>query len=170
MDYLKDIKAKITEVIPQEAMVTSVELEGPEIAIYTKNPRAFFENENYVAKIAFELKKRINIRTDKTLLIPEEKAKKIIEEEFQNAFKNVDCIISPTVPRLPHKIGEKISVEDMYGYDALTIPSNLAGNCAISVPAGEIQGIPVGMQIMCDKFQEEKLLSLNIIFLQKGLL
>ena len=80
MDYLKDIKAKITETIPQEAMVTSVELEGPEIAIYTKNPRAFFENENYVAKIAFELKKRINIRTDKSLLIPEERAEKIIRD------------------------------------------------------------------------------------------
>src|SRR3990167_10697063 len=80
MDYLKDIKEKISETIPQEAMVTNVELEGPEIAIYTKNPRAFFENENYVAKIAFNLKKRINIRTDKSLLIPEEKAKKKIEE------------------------------------------------------------------------------------------
>ena len=80
MDYLKEIKGKIAEVIPQEALITSVELEGPEIAIYTKNPRAFFENENYVAKIAFELKKRINIRTDKSLLIPEERAEKIIRE------------------------------------------------------------------------------------------
>jgi len=79
MDYLKEIKARISETIPEEAKVTNVELEGPEIAIYTKNPSAFFENENYVAKIAFDLKKRINIRTDKTLLIPEEKAKKIIE-------------------------------------------------------------------------------------------
>jgi len=85
------------------------------------------------------------------------KAKKLIEEEFAKTFKNFDCVISPTVPRLPHKIGEKISVEDMYSYDALTIPANLAGNCAISIPCREIQGIPVGMQIMCDKFQENKL-------------
>lgn len=92
------------------------------------------------------------------------KAKKIIEEEFRNAFKGVDCIISPTVPRLPHKIGRKISVEDMYGYDALTIPSNLAGNCAISIPAGEIQGIPVGMQITCDSFQEMKMLQIANAF------
>ena len=88
------------------------------------------------------------------------KAKKLIEEEFAKKFKEVDCIISPTVPRLPHKIGEKISVEDMYGYDALTIPANLAGNCAISIPVGEINKIPVGMQIMCDKFQEQKLLQI----------
>src|SRR3989344_2322763 len=92
------------------------------------------------------------------------KAKKLIEEEFAKKFKEVDCIISPTVPRLPHKIGEKISVEDMYGYDALTIPANLAGNCAISIPVGEIQGIPVGMQIMCDKFQEQKMLQIANAF------
>ncbi|MFH1365728.1 MAG: amidase family protein [archaeon] len=92
------------------------------------------------------------------------KAKKLIEKEFSKAFKEVDCIISPVVPRLPHKIGEKISVEEMYGYDALTIPSNLAGNCAISVPAGSIDGIPVGMQIMCDKFQDEKMLQIARAF------
>ena len=88
----------------------------------------------------------------------------MIEEEFAKKFNEVDCIISPTVPRLPHKIGEKISVEDMYGYDALTIPVNLAGNCAISIPAGEINKIPVGMQIMCDKFQEQKMLQIANAF------
>jgi len=85
------------------------------------------------------------------------KVKKLIEEEFSKIFKSVDCIISPTVPKLPHKIGEKISVEEMYNYDALTSPANLAGNCAISIPAGEILGIPIGMQIICDKFQEQKM-------------
>lgn len=85
------------------------------------------------------------------------KAKKLIEQEFEKAFKEVDVIVLPTVPTLPHKIGSKISVEDMYSYDALTIPSNLAGNCAISVPIGKINSIPVGMQIMADKFQEKKI-------------
>jgi len=86
------------------------------------------------------------------------KAKKLITDEFSKAFKKVDCIVSPTVPRLPHKIGEKISVKEMYGYDALTCPMNLAGNCAISIPAGKINGIPVGMQITCDRFQDELML------------
>jgi len=85
------------------------------------------------------------------------KAKKIIEDEFAKAFKQVDCIMLPTVPRLPHKIKEKISIEDMYGYDALTIPANLAGNCALSMPIGKIDNVPVGMQVMCDKFQDEKM-------------
>jgi len=89
------------------------------------------------------------------------KAKKLIEEEFAKKFKEVDCIVSPTVPRLPHKIGEKISVEEMYSYDALTCPANLAGNCAISIPAGKINNIPVGLQIMCDKFEDEKMLRIG---------
>lgn len=88
------------------------------------------------------------------------KAKTLIEGEFAKVFEKVDCIISPTVPRLPHKIGEKISVEEMYNYDALTIPSNLAGNCAISIPLDRIENIPVGMQIICDKFQEQKMLQI----------
>jgi len=89
------------------------------------------------------------------------KAKKLIEEEFAKKFKEVDCIVSPTVPRLPHKIGEKISVEEMYSYDALTCPANLAGNCAISIPAGKINNIPIGLQIMCDKFEDEKMLRIG---------
>ena len=88
------------------------------------------------------------------------KVKKFIEREFSKAFKESDCILSPTVPRLPHKIGEKISVEQMYNYDALTIPANLIGNCAVSIPAGKVGGVPVGMQIMCDKFEDEKMLQI----------
>tara|TARA_Y100000034_G_scaffold79823_1_gene95805 strand:+ start:16370 stop:17683 length:1314 start_codon:yes stop_codon:yes gene_type:complete len=88
------------------------------------------------------------------------KVKKLIGDEFIRTFKKVDCIITPTVPRLPHKIGEKISVKDMYSYDALTIPSNLAGNCAISIPSGELNKIPVGMQIICNKFQEQGMLQI----------
>ncbi len=80
MDYLKRIKETISNTIPPEAMISNVELEGPEIAIYTKNPKAFFENENYVAKIASELKKRVNIRTDKSLLTEIDQAKAMIEK------------------------------------------------------------------------------------------
>ncbi|HIH52027.1 Asp-tRNA(Asn)/Glu-tRNA(Gln) amidotransferase subunit GatA [Candidatus Pacearchaeota archaeon] len=86
------------------------------------------------------------------------RVKKLIEKEYSEAFKEVDVILSPTVPRLPHKIGEKISVEEMYSYDALTIPSNLAGNCSMSLPIGKVEGIPVGIQIMADKFNEQKML------------
>jgi hypothetical protein len=80
MDVLKDIKEIVKTTLPEETKITNVEMEGPEVAIYTKNPKAFFENENYVAKVAFGLKKRVNIRTDKSLLIGEEEAKEKIKQ------------------------------------------------------------------------------------------
>jgi aspartyl-tRNA(Asn)/glutamyl-tRNA(Gln) amidotransferase subunit A len=89
------------------------------------------------------------------------KVRKLIQEEVSKVFtgkNNVDVLIMPTVPKLPHRIGEKISVEEMYAYDALTIPANLAGNCAMSVPCGKINNIPIGLQVMADKFEEEKML------------
>ncbi|PIN99319.1 MAG: beta-CASP ribonuclease aCPSF1 [Candidatus Diapherotrites archaeon CG10_big_fil_rev_8_21_14_0_10_31_34] len=80
MDILKEVKEIIQSNLPKETQVTNIEMEGPEVAIYTRNPKAFFENENFVAKIAFELKKRVNIRTDKSLLSDEQHAKKVIQE------------------------------------------------------------------------------------------
>jgi aspartyl-tRNA(Asn)/glutamyl-tRNA(Gln) amidotransferase subunit A len=88
------------------------------------------------------------------------KARKLIEEEFKKTFKKFDCIICPTVPRLPHKIGEKVSIEEMFQYDALTCPINLSGDCAITIPVGNIDNIPFGMQIICEKFQDQKLLQI----------
>jgi len=87
-------------------------------------------------------------------------AKKMIRQELEKAFKKVDCIILPTVPKLPHKIGEKISVEEMYNYDALTIPANLTEIPAMSVPVGKIDGVPVGLQIMVPRFEEGRMFSI----------
>jgi len=88
------------------------------------------------------------------------KVKELIKQEFKKSFKKVDCIIIPTVPRLPHKIKERISVEEMYSYDSLTVPANLAEICSISIPAGKINNVPVGMQIMCPPLAESKMLSI----------
>ena len=66
----------------------------------------------------------------------------------EHSFEKVDFIIMPTVPKLPHEIGEKLSVEENYSYDSLTTLANLAEIPAISVPAGEIDGVPVGLQIL----------------------
>ncbi len=84
-------------------------------------------------------------------------AKKLIEKEFEKAFEKFDCLLMPTVPRLPHKIGEKLTIEEMYNYDTLTTPANLAGVPAISIPVGKIDNIPVGMQIICKKLNEGRM-------------
>ncbi|MEK6933531.1 MAG: Asp-tRNA(Asn)/Glu-tRNA(Gln) amidotransferase subunit GatA [Nanoarchaeota archaeon] len=92
--------------------------------------------------------------------------KELIKEEFSRAFREVDCIILPTVPSLPWKIGAGLEMkpEEVYAADALTIPANLAGICAVSIPAGRVKDgkeeIPVGMQIMCNAFEEGKMLSI----------
>ena len=86
------------------------------------------------------------------------KVKKLIARDMENAFRKVDVIISPTTPTLPFKIGER--TEDpvqMYLSDLLTTPANLAGSPALTVPAGVIRGLPVGLQIMGPAFQEERL-------------
>jgi len=86
--------------------------------------------------------------------------KNLIKKEFENVFKKFDCVISPTVPKLPHKLGSEISTEEMYSYDALTVPANLAGICAMSIPVGKVDGIPVGLQVMCNSLEESKMFSI----------
>ncbi len=85
-------------------------------------------------------------------------AKELIKQEFEKAFKKVDIILSPVTPKLPYKIGSKISVQDIYAYDAFTVLANLAEICAAVIPAGKLGSAPVGLQIMAPAFKEELLL------------
>lgn len=71
----------------------------------------------------------------------------LIKQELMAALQQADVIVGPTVPKLPHKLGEKISVSAMYAYDYLTVPANLAGICGGVIKAGEVHGIPVGLQV-----------------------
>ena len=85
-------------------------------------------------------------------------AKKIIEKEFEKAFKKYDIIVLPTVPMLPHKVGKRLSLEDEYNYDTCTVLANLAEIPGISVPCGDVEGIPVGLQILAWKGEDNNLL------------
>jgi len=86
------------------------------------------------------------------------KARNYIKQQFENLFQEIDAIILPTVPRTPHKIGEAISIEDMYAYDIFTTPASIAGLPAISVPVGKDKDI--GLQIITPHFQEELIFKL----------
>ena len=83
------------------------------------------------------------------------KACNYIKQQFQKIFNSCDVLILPTVPKLPHKIGEKISIEEMYSYDVLTVPASIAGLPGISVPAGEIDGKAVGLQVVAPWWGED---------------
>jgi aspartyl-tRNA(Asn)/glutamyl-tRNA(Gln) amidotransferase subunit A len=79
-----------------------------------------------------------------------------VRQDFEEAFADVDVIASPTMPVVPFELGE--SLDDplrMYLADANTTPVNLANLPAISVPAGEADGLPVGLQLVGPKFGEE---------------
>ena len=88
--------------------------------------------------------------------------KELIKQEFEKVFEKVDCIICPTVPTLPWKIGAggKMKVEEIYATDALTSPANLAEVCAVSIPAGLVEGFPVGMQVICAKDEDLRMMEI----------
>ncbi len=73
-----DLLKKVVEIVGEEAQITKVEPEGPELGIYTRNPKYFLEHDDAVAAIASTLKKRVNIRSDPSILQPPEKSKEII--------------------------------------------------------------------------------------------
>lgn len=91
-----------------------------------------------------------------------QKVRRMIMKDFENAFNEVDYIISPTTPTTAFMLGEK--VEDplaMYLNDIYTVSANLAGIPAMSVPVGKDKdGLPFGLQIMGRKFDEAGLLKM----------
>lgn len=89
-----------------------------------------------------------------------QKVRRLIMNDFENAFREVDFIISPTTPTTAFRLGEKLDDPlAMYLNDIYTVSANLAGIPAISVPAGtDKNNLPYGIQIMGKKFDESGLL------------
>lgn len=89
------------------------------------------------------------------------KVRTLIRREYEEAFKTVDVIAGPVTPEPAFHIGSKMSDPlQMYLADALTVPANLAGIPAISVPCGFTnQNLPVGLQVIAPHFQEEAMFS-----------
>ncbi|MDR3223481.1 MAG: Asp-tRNA(Asn)/Glu-tRNA(Gln) amidotransferase subunit GatA [Methanobrevibacter sp.] len=85
-------------------------------------------------------------------------ARSLIKNEINKLFNDVDLIIGSTVPKLPHKIGDKLEPMEMYAYDVLTVIANLTGIPAGSIKAGESNGIPVGLQIQSKPQEDYKIL------------
>ncbi len=96
-----------------------------------------------------------------------QKIRRLIKNDFVSAFKDVDLILGPTTPNLPWHLGSKVNdpvaayLEDIY-----TVPANLAGIPGLSMPAGMIDGLPVGVQLQAPYFQEARLLQVAHQFQQ----
>ena len=138
---------------------SKLKLENDLFEIYSK-----IRGENF----GREVKRRIILGTfalsagyyDK-YYISAQKVRRLIKDDFDKVFKKVDLIITPVTPTTAFKIGEKI--EDpikMYLADIFTVAPSLAGIPALSVPCKESDFLPVGMQIIGNSFQHEKIFQL----------
>jgi len=96
------------------------------------------------------------------------KVRALMKQEFETAFEQCDALITPTSPFPAFKIGERVDNPlTMYAADILTTSANLAGIPAMSVPAGfSKEGLPIGIQIIANQFEEGKLFHIGHAFEQ----
>ena len=96
-----------------------------------------------------------------------QKVRTLIRQEFDQVFEKFDALVTPTSPTVPFKIGERVDDPlQMYLSDVCTLPINIAGLPAISIPAGFADGLPIGMQIIGKPFSEETLLKIAYAYEQ----
>ena len=96
-----------------------------------------------------------------------QRIRRLIANDFVDAFKSCDVILGPTAPTPAFRIGEKISDPvQMYLFDIYTISVNLAGLPGLSLPCGQAAGLPVGLQLIGNYFSEARLLNVAHRFQQ----
>lgn len=155
-------------VAPSEASANLARYDGVRYGFegHGSNLRDFYEDTR-TKGFGKEVKRRILIGTfalsegyyDEYYL-KASKVRRIIFEEFKEAFNKCDLILTPTAPTTAFKFGEKASPLEMYMSDVFTIPVNLAYLPAISVPFGsDLKGLPVGIQIIGKWFKEGEILN-----------
>ena len=86
-------------------------------------------------------------------------AREHVREDYARLFRDVDLLAGPTMPTVAWKIGGKSDPLSMYLADILTVPANLAGVPAASVPCGTVQGLPVGLQLTGRAFEDELIMN-----------
>ena len=92
------------------------------------------------------------------------KLRNLIKHDFDKAFDKYQIILSPTSPILPFKLGESIDDSIIHEVNKFTAPVNLAGVCAMSIPCGYVDGLPLGLQIIGDRFKEANIVKADIGF------
>jgi len=93
-----------------------------------------------------------------------QKIRTLLKRGFESAFKKFNVLIAPSMPILPFKLGEKINDPlSLYMSDIDTVPANLTGIPAISIPGGLYNGLPIGVQIMAPPFREDILFKIGFM-------
>ena len=161
---------------PSEASANLARYDGVKYGFSEENASNVIETTEKTRQFGFgpEVKRRIMLGTYAlsagyydAYYIKAQKVRTLIRQEFEQAFERYDALVTPTSPTVPFKLGEKL--EDpmqMYLSDVCTLPINIGGIPAISIPAGFADNLPIGMQIMGKPFSEETLLRIAFAYEQ----
>lgn len=147
---------------------------------FEKDPEDFEDFNEYFSEVRSlgfgeEAKRRILLGTyirkagyrDKYYIKAAKVRTKIIEQ-FKQAFEDYDVLATPSMPNIAPKIeeAESLNPREMYAMDSLTVGPNLAGIPQISIPNGKSKGMPTGLQLIGDHFEEKKLFDVAYSFEQ----
>ncbi len=161
---------------PSEASANLARYDGVKYGFSERDASNVIETTERTRQFGFgpEVKRRIMLGTYAlsagyydAYYLKAQKVRTLIKREFDQAFEKYDALVTPTSPIVPFKLGEKL--EDpiqMYLSDICTLPINIAGIPAISIPAGFDDNLPIGMQIIGKPFSEEMLLRIAFAYEQ----
>jgi aspartyl-tRNA(Asn)/glutamyl-tRNA(Gln) amidotransferase subunit A len=161
---------------PSEASANLARYDGVKYGFSERNASNVIEAVEKTRQFGFgaEVKRRIMLGTYAlsagyydAYYLKAQKVRALIKQEFEQAFEKYDALVTPTSPTVAFKLGEKL--EDplqMYLSDVCTLPINIAGIPAISIPAGFVQELPVGMQIIGKPFDEATILQIAFAYEQ----
>lgn len=163
-------------IAPSEASANLARYDGVKYGFSYQQTENMWEAMEKTKQIGFgaEVKRRIMLGTYAlsagyydAYYLKAQKVRTLIRNEFEQVFQKYDALITPTSPTVPFKLGEKIDDPlQMYLSDVCTLPINIAGLPAISIPAGFIHGLPIGMQIIGKPFGEETILRIAFAYEQ----
>jgi aspartyl-tRNA(Asn)/glutamyl-tRNA(Gln) amidotransferase subunit A len=155
-------------IAPSEASANLARYDGVKYGFAYKDTDSMWEAMEKTRQYGFgeEVKRRIMLGTYAlsagyydAYYLKAQKVRTLIRREFDQAFEKYDALVTPTSPTIPFKIGEKLDDPvQMYLSDVCTLPINIAGVPAVSIPAGFGNGLPIGMQFIGKPFGEETLL------------
>jgi aspartyl-tRNA(Asn)/glutamyl-tRNA(Gln) amidotransferase subunit A len=163
-------------IAPSEASANLARYDGVKYGFSQQNADNVIEAVQKTRQFGFgpEVKRRIMLGTYAlsagyydAYYLKAQRVRTLIKQEFDQAFKKCDALVTPTSPTTAFKIGEKLDDPlQMYLSDVCTLPINIAGIPAISIPAGFADGLPIGMQIIGKPFNEETLLRIAFAYEQ----
>jgi len=155
-------------IAPSEASANLARYDGTKYGFRYQGAETMWDTMDKTRQYGFgaEVKRRIMLGTYAlsagyydAYYLKAQKVRTLIRREFDAAFEKYDVLVTPTSPTVPFKIGEKLDDPvQMYLSDVCTLPINIAGLPAISIPAGFADGLPIGMQVIGKPFAEETIL------------